>query len=349
MPGEDVLIVAMAGPHQLWKLDLEREVIGVWAGSGREDIIDGTYGDAAFAQPSGLATDGTYVYVADSEVSGVRRVSLSGEQRPQVGRIVGMGLFEFGDRDGTGDRVRLQHCLGLAYGDGTLYIADTYNNKIKVCDPSTRAVETLIGTKQPGSSDAIPNFYQPGGLSLAGQTLFIADTNNHAVRAYDLEGHSTRTLAIEGIDPPEPPPSKPSFARAVQIEKAATVAPGDMVTVELEAAVPGYKLQPDSPILYLVEAPDDPQALGDDVSKTGTRVLPTGETVTIPVPLAESYRAGESLTLKVSASIFACANNGGFCTLKQYSWTLPLTFKDGAESAVAIAPADAEPAATAAN
>ena len=47
-----------------------------------------------------------------------------------------MGLFEFGDIDGRGAEVRLQHCLGVAYGDGKLYIADTYNNKIKVCDPS---------------------------------------------------------------------------------------------------------------------------------------------------------------------------------------------------------------------
>src|SRR5690606_20436090 len=67
VPGREELILAMAGPHQLWKLDLRTGVVSVWAGSGREDIIDGSYDSAAFAQPSGLATDGTFAYVADSE------------------------------------------------------------------------------------------------------------------------------------------------------------------------------------------------------------------------------------------------------------------------------------------
>ena len=90
-----------------------------------------------FAQPSGLATDGENLYVADSEVSGVRVITGIHTEHPHVGRIAGMGLFAFGDIDGAGAQVRLQHCLGLAFGHGKLFIADTYNNKVKVCDPKT--------------------------------------------------------------------------------------------------------------------------------------------------------------------------------------------------------------------
>ena len=89
--------------------------------------------------------------------------------RPEVGRIVGQGLFKFGDVDGSGPDVRLQHCLGLAYGGGKLFIADTYNNKIKICDPSTRTVKTFAGDGKPGSQDDPPRFYQPGGLSVGRQ------------------------------------------------------------------------------------------------------------------------------------------------------------------------------------
>ncbi|RUL88094.1 thioredoxin-like domain-containing protein [Tautonia sociabilis] len=339
VPGLAQLIVAMAGPHQLWRFDLNSGIIGPWAGSGREDIIDGTYENAAFAQPSGLATDGTFVYVADSEVSGIRRVSLSGKQTPQVDTVVGMGLFEFGDIDGTGDEVRLQHCLGLAFGDGLLYIADTYNNKVKVCDPKARMVRTLVGTGEAGSSDTAPSFYQPGGVSLAGKTLYIADSNNHLIRACDLESKQVRTVSLTGISPPEPPRKKPTFSLATAIDAPkAEVVPGDSITVELSLAIPGFKLQPDAPVLFLVEAPDAPDALGPAVSPTGETASPEGNSLTIPVPLSRPFAAGEELTLKVSASIFACAEKGGFCTVKQYCWTVPVAFTAGAGSAVRLSP-----------
>ena len=168
VPGTRTIYIAMAGPHQIWKYDPISNVVRSWAGSGYENILDGDLLDARFAQPSGLATDGKSLFVADSEVSGVRIVTGLNEADPKVGRIVGEGLFEFGDRDGKGpEQVRLQHCLGLAYGDGRLFIADTYNNKVKACDPATATVTTFVGTTESGDTDDPPTFYQPGGLSVS--------------------------------------------------------------------------------------------------------------------------------------------------------------------------------------
>ena len=81
---------------------------------------------------------------------------------PVVQTIVGEGLFEFGDRDGKGPGVRLQHCLGVAYGNDKLYIADTYNNKVKVCVPKTRSVETFAGGHHAGDSDDPPQLLRAG-------------------------------------------------------------------------------------------------------------------------------------------------------------------------------------------
>jgi thiol-disulfide isomerase/thioredoxin len=203
VPGIPGFFIAMAGPHQIWKLDLQAGRIGVWAGSGYENIADGDLETARFAQPSGLATDGENLFVADSEVSGVRIISGIKTGQPEVGRIAGVGLFDFGDRDGTGSEVRLQHCLGLAYGDGRLFIADTYNNKVKVVDPKSRSVKTFSGTGEPGESDSPPRFYQPGGLSVAGDSLYVADTNNHAIRVIDLKTGSVKTLGLEDLAPPK--------------------------------------------------------------------------------------------------------------------------------------------------
>ena len=99
------LYIAMAGFHQIWTLDLAKGEIGPYAGVGMERRRDGPLGRACFAQPSGLTTDGTTLYVADSEVSSVRAVPLDG--KGDVKTIVGDGLFDFGDVDGVGDDVRL--------------------------------------------------------------------------------------------------------------------------------------------------------------------------------------------------------------------------------------------------
>ena len=212
LPGDKSLYIAMAGPHQIWKLDPSRETISVFAGSGNENIIDGTAVKANFAQPSGLATDGENLFVADSEVSGVRVITGIRNDVPLVRTIVGMGLFEFGDRDGRGSAVRLQHCLGLAYADGHLYIADTYNNKVKVCDVKNRAVKSLIGSRTPGDSDNPPQFYQPGGLSATDSRLYVADTNNHKIKVVDLKTNAVTTLTFEGLlGSPRLVPHSPEF------------------------------------------------------------------------------------------------------------------------------------------
>ena len=199
------LYIAMAGHHQIWALDLDKNVIGPYAGSGRENIGDGSLATAMFAQPSGLATDGKNLYVADSEVSALRRVPLGGKGR--VDTLVGRGLFEFGDKDGPGqsdDRTkeaRLQHALGVVYHDGKLYVADTYNSKIRVLDLATDVLSTLAveGDKAGG-----PAFNEPAGISYAAGRLYVADTNAHRVRVVDLATKRVTTLPLEGLKPPPP-------------------------------------------------------------------------------------------------------------------------------------------------
>jgi DNA-binding beta-propeller fold protein YncE len=191
------LYVAMAGLHQLWEVEpLDRAM--PWVGSGRENIEDGSADEAQLAQPSGLALDpaARILYVADSEASGIRAVALDGGY---VHTVVGTGLFEFGDADGAADAVRLQHPLGLAFADGVLYIADSYNHKIKRCDPGARRVTNFLGSGVPGRRNGAADkvqFSEPGGLSLADGKLYVADTNNHAIRVCDVASGAVRTLEI---------------------------------------------------------------------------------------------------------------------------------------------------------
>ena len=113
---------------------------------------------------------------------------------------MGLDLFEFGDRDGVAEAVRLQHPLGIHAFNGMLYVADTYNHKIKVLSPTTLSCATLVGTGRPGLADGHPGqFYEPGGPWVSQGCLWVADTNNHAVRIVDLRTHEVRTLTLNGL------------------------------------------------------------------------------------------------------------------------------------------------------
>jgi len=201
---DGILHVAMAGTHQLWAMPLGGDTIAPHTGTGREALEDGPRQQAAMNQPSGITTDGVRLYVADSEASAIRMV----EPAPEgvIKTIVGEGLFEFGDQDGTGPRdVRLQHPLGVTWRAGTLWIADTYNHKIKRLDPVTADSRTFAGDGKPGRRDGEATqarFSEPSGLAAAGDRLYVADTNNHAVRVIDLADGAVTTLELSGLTPP---------------------------------------------------------------------------------------------------------------------------------------------------
>jgi DNA-binding beta-propeller fold protein YncE len=194
---DKIIYVAMAGHHQIWTFDPGRGRVDPYAGDGRENIMDGSLAEAEFAQPSGLATDGKRLYVADSEVSAIRSVALP--PAADVKTVVGEGLFEFGDVDGQGSKVRLQHALGVAYRDGKLYVADTYNSKIKVIDPEKRTCKTFRGEGKGWLSPTM--FNEPGGLSFAGDKLYVADTNAHRIQVIDMRTGGLTTLPLQGVEP----------------------------------------------------------------------------------------------------------------------------------------------------
>ncbi|HEX3132863.1 MAG TPA: thioredoxin-like domain-containing protein, partial [Planctomycetota bacterium] len=72
----DQLFIAMAGHHQIWRYDPASEAIAVYAGAGSERCDDGTLLEANFSQPSGLASDGQKLFVADSEDSTIRTMTI---------------------------------------------------------------------------------------------------------------------------------------------------------------------------------------------------------------------------------------------------------------------------------
>lgn len=324
------LYVAMAGPHQLWSLDLESKRLEPYAGSGREDIRNGSLKNCALAQPSGIVADDKFMFVVDSEGSAVRQIPFDPDGK--VTTIVGTSdlpsgrsLFEFGDVDGKGDEVRLQHPLGIAIKDRILFVADSYNHKIKQIDIQNKTSESFLGSGTPGRGVNPPELSEPAGLAIVGSRLYIADTNNHRILVSNIDNKETTELLIDGLQAPSPeavvsPDSSPENTVAMQPQ---LVDDGDQIRFELKPVLPeGYKLNPDSPVVYRIRAEGEQTLLQNDQLNSRSEATVTDGIITFSVRLAPGGVKGDFL---IDIAYSYCRDGvGGLCKLGKLSWKIPV-------------------------
>ncbi len=312
------LYVAMAGSHQIWLMDLEKNTLEPYAGTQAEARHDGKISVAAFAQPSGIVSDGKNLFVADSESNVIREINF---QKETVETLVGGDLFDFGDVDGEGDDVRLQHPLGITMYGGKLLIADTYNHKIKLLDPDKKTVSTFLGTGKSGQMGGkSPTFYEPGGLSAADGKLYIADTNNHAIRVVDLKTKEVSTLKIAGLTPPvkdsaETDASSPN-AKETKL-KTQNVSMNSANSLVFNLNLPdGYHLNPNAPQRYEISTES-----GGNVKIASPKEKFSKLPLVVPF---QTDKAGAA-SLKAKLTVFFCReDNTGTCRIKTLVWNIPV-------------------------
>ena len=330
--------IAMAGQHQVWFYSPDDEAVYHHAGSGREELKDGLLTNGGLNQPSGLATDGKVLYVADSEASAIRTADLDPDGRLET--VVGTGLFDFGDVDGIGDEVRLQHPLGVVYQDGFLYITDTYNSKIKLLDPVSQESVTFLGGADSGWRDG-PDalFDEPGGLSLGGDKLYIADTNNHVVRIADLDTKEVSTLVLvdnQGLLTRQPAGEEYS-GKVVTLEPQ-IVAIGQG-TVRLEVSIPqGYKVNEFAP--FSMEWMGNGAEIGFDPEEANRRIVEPE----FPLSFPAEFNDGDS-ELTGDLVIYYCDDEAeSLCFIERVKITAPLTVEAGGEETVVLSHTIPDPA-----
>ena len=145
-----------------------------------------------------LAPDGTLV-LADTGSHTIKRVV------PQTGGVTVIAGTEgrAGFKDGSGAEALFNGPIGLAVGrDGTIFVADTYNDRIRAID-NKGEVRTVAGVGEQGFADAArggdARFDTPCGIAIdADGTLIVADTGNNRLRRVGLDG-AVRTIAGTGI------------------------------------------------------------------------------------------------------------------------------------------------------
>ncbi|HEY3250989.1 MAG TPA: thioredoxin-like domain-containing protein [Ignavibacteria bacterium] len=324
------LFIAMAGAHQIWKLDLKTNQIGTYAGSGRENIVDGSFETSALAQTSGITTDGLKLYFADSEVSAVRLADLNPNGR--VKTIVGMGLFDFGDIDGVGDKVRLQHPLGIVYNpaDNLLYVADTYNNKIKTVNTGTREAKTYSGTGFAGNRDGgeEAQFNEPSGLTILNGKIYVTDTNNHLLRVIDMATKQVKTLRITNPDKLSASmrsSGKNKKAEMIRLEEV-SLSNGE-TKIKFNFTLPeGYHINPEALPQVAVTSPDG--AVENTEREINT------ETGTFEVPLKITGAGG---TVNIEVLIYYCeTEKEGVCKFKDLNFEVPISISPEGKNRIEI-------------
>lgn len=312
---DDFVYIANAGSHQIWAVDLARERVAPLIGSALEGTANGPFAEAQLAQPSGLAlSEIGELFFADSESSSIRvGLLLTAVTDLVVGGDA--SLFEFGDEDGMGNAARLQHPLGLALDDTTLYVADTYNSKIKRIDIQDGGVTSWLGDTAGWQDGLDPLFSEPGGLSFDRGLLYVADTNNHAIRIIDPTTGETTTLVLKGVEKFSPPAV---FAGEITMLEPVSVSAGGASLV-LDYSLPaGYKVNQDAPSSVSISGGDSVARLaaGSTGDITGTD-LP----VTIPIDLTEGQH-----TVFIDVTLVYCREDAqSLCFIDRLRYEIPLT------------------------
>jgi DNA-binding beta-propeller fold protein YncE/peroxiredoxin len=312
---DDFVYVANAGSHQIWAIDLARERVAPLIGSALEGTENGPFAEAQLAQPSGLAlSEFGELFFADAESSSVRvGLLLTAVTDLVVGGNA--SLFEFGDEDGLGNAARLQHPLGLALDDTTLYVADTYNSKIKRINIQDGGVTSWLGDTAGWEDGLEPLFSEPGGLSFDKGLLYVADTNNHAIRIIDPATGETTTLVLKGVEKFSP---SAVFAGEITMLEPVSVSAGGG-TLLVDYALPaGYKVNEDAPSSVTIGGGDSVARLaaGSTGDITGTD-LP----VTIPIELTEGQD-----TVFIDVTLVYCREDAqSLCFIDRIRYEVPLT------------------------
>jgi hypothetical protein len=193
----DFLLIATAGSNRLHRFSLSKGTVEPWVGTGLEELTDGPPEKATFARPSAVATAGQYALVADAGNSAVRQVHLA---TGETATLVGQGLFIFGDVDGKREDARLQYPLGVAALGEAVFVADTFNGKVKRVDQDGAVTTVASGLSR------------PAGLAAVGGRLLVADTDAHRLLWVDPSTGALEALTVSDVPPPAGGVVRPTFA-----------------------------------------------------------------------------------------------------------------------------------------
>jgi hypothetical protein len=146
--------------------------------------IDTAGGTPKFYNPTGLAYDGTYLYVADAGNQIIRKLDFS--TSPATVTTLAGTAGSASEMDGTGTGAHFYQPTGIAAAGGVLYITDTFGQTVRALTISSQAVVTLAGGANVAdylnASGLMARFHNPEGIAVLGGNAYVMDGVNFSVR-----------------------------------------------------------------------------------------------------------------------------------------------------------------------
>ena len=332
--GEQIF-VAGAGRHQIWVIEVSNDGrtatwVDIFAGTGAEGLDDGPRLLATLSQPSGLAVDSSSLWFTDPEASAVRSIDLG--SNGQLSTLIGEGLFSWGDAVGAGEVTKLQHAVGIDILGGSLYVADTYNHRIKIIDSESSNSRVVSGNGEPGLRDGFGEAAQlnePSGVSGVNETLFIADTNNHRIRTLDVATGELTTLELSNQQ------SAALLHRTAADEIVTlplrTVAPG-VLDLTVELFVPAaYEFNSDGTFVLDIEIQNASK------SRIEGRSTYQAQGPVMPQQFSLIIEEEENLRIQADATVFYCpAQDATFCLLRHVQLAVPIAVENSGAKKISL-------------
>ncbi len=177
------LYVVDTNNHTVRKIVIATKEVTTLAGNaGSSGTDDGSGTSAKFLFPSGLTTDGTNLYVADTSNHTIRKIVIA---TGAVTTLAG-NAGNSGTDDGTGTNAKFSSPVELTTDGTNLYVTDIINHTIRKIVIATGVVTTLAGdagsfgiTDDTGTN---AKFKNPQGITTDGTNLYVSDTNNNTIR-----------------------------------------------------------------------------------------------------------------------------------------------------------------------
>ena len=334
--GSGLLNIAMAGTHQLYIYNPEANVLYPSVGNGREANLNVSLPDSELAQPSGLYYAGEgKLYFADSESSTIRLADFETGMVTVVAGTTANDLFDFGDVDGELGVNRLQHALDVqGVPNGDLYIADTYNSRIKVVRAGETSTETAfglggLGGYADGGAD-VAEFDEPGGLSYADGKLYVADTNNHVIRVIDLDAETVDTLEFSNPESLVIDPDTVTVLGGNAADNSTIALEPQLISVGDGDITLTITLPEEFKINDLIDSrlvvSSDSDTIEIDSSTDDNMMVVTIDQLTTNVPMTFAEGQGE---LDAELTLYYCREGEeALCFIDTVSYTIPVTIGD---------------------
>lgn len=301
----DFLVIAAAGSNQLYRYALSKGTVEPWVGAGVEELTDGPQEKAAFARPSGLSVSGPYVLVADAGNSAVRQVHVA---TGETTTLVGTGLFTFGDVDGSKADARLQFPLAVTALGDAVFVADSYNGKVKRVSKDGAVTSVASGLAR------------PSGLTAVGNRLLVADTDAHRLVWVEPATGAVEPLPLADVPAPATGVERPAFAL-----KRATVKRG-AGTVRLVVPAPQNEtFSEETPVLV------ETRPTGCSLRGPATWKV-TADEVQVELPVDASGAA----ELVVEVDLYSRPNGKEYTKLNRARLTVPIAVSDDASDVVGV-------------